>query len=350
MSENFEVEKEYVKCNLCNADNSRFLFAGKERWFKKEGHFKVVKCKECGLIYLNPRPTTQAIGYYYPPDYIAYKEIDSEKIGIMGKGKGKFARLKNWIKKTILEEYYKYDFKNSGREKKSKDLFKSILVSPFLSKYREMYYRTIPFFDKGKVLDIGCGNGSYLAWLKELGWQVYGVEIDENSIKVAREEYGIDIFCGDLLEANSPDNFFDCITMWHFLEHSHHPLQILRKTNRLLKQNGLAVISVPNINSLEAKLLKENSFLFDIPRHLYDFSPRTLTKMLGKTGFKVKKIIYSPRLDIFQWSLDFLLEEKRYRMRIGSKCRTNPLVKLMAKLQSLCHISSIMTFYARKKE
>ena len=86
----------------------------------------------------------------------------------------------------------------------------------------------------------------------------------------------------------------------------------------------------------------------DILRHLYNFSPRTLSKILGKTGFEVKKIAYSPRFDIFQWSLDFFLEEKGYRMRIGFKCRANPLVKLTAKLLSLCYVSSIMTFYANK--
>lgn len=348
MSENFEIEKEYVRCNLCEADNSQLLFVGKDRWFKKEGLFNVVKCKECGLIYLNPRPTQKDIGHYYPTEYCPYRKIGFEDIGIMGKGKGRFANLKNWVKSTILEEYYKYDFKNLGRKKKLRNLFKKILVSPFLLKYREMYYRTIPFFDRGKVLDIGCGNGSYLAWLKELGWEPYGIEIDEDCVKLARNEYGIDIFCGDLLESDFSDEYFDCVTMWNFLEHSHHPLQILRETNRVLKQNGLVVISLPNINSLEAKLLKGNSFLFDIPRHLYDFSACTLKKMLEKAGFRTKKIIYFPQLHIFQWSLDSLFQEKGYKIRVESKWRANPLIRLIGKLLSLCHMSSIMTFYASK--
>ena len=144
MSENFEIEKEYVNCNLCNADNTQLLFTGKDRRFKKEGLFNVVKCKECGLIYLNPRPTQVDIGYYYPTEYWPYRKIGFEDIGIMGEGKGKFAYLKNWIKKTILEEYYKYDFKNLGKRKESANLFKKILVFPFLSKYREIYYGTIP--------------------------------------------------------------------------------------------------------------------------------------------------------------------------------------------------------------
>ena len=266
----------------------------------------------------------------------------------MGKGEGRFARLKNWVKKTILEEHYRYDLKNLGREKEIKNLFKKILVRPFLSKYRKMYHATIPFFDKVKVLDIGCANGDYLAWLKELGWEPYGVEIDENCVKFARKEYGIDIFCGDLLETKFPDNYFDCVTMWQSLHIHHHPLQILREINRILKKNGLVVVSVPNINSLEAKLLKEKSFLFDIPRHLYDFSPRTLKNLLKKAGLRTEKIIYLPRVDSFQWSLDSLFQEKGYKIRVESKWRTNPLAILTAELLSLCHMSSIMTFYVRK--
>ncbi len=348
MKENFEIEKEYAKCNLCDADNTQLLFIGKDRLFKKAGLFNVVKCKECGLIYLDPRPTQKSINYYYPPYYGPYKKIGFDDVGIMGKGKGKFAYLKNWIKKTILEEYYKYDFKNLGRKKKSTNLFKRILVFPFLPKYREMYYGTIPFFDRGKVLDIGCGNGSYLAWLKELGWEPYRVEIDENCVKFAREEYGVDTFCGDLSEANFSDDFFDCITMWHFLEHSPHPLEALRESNRILKRDGLVVICVPNMNSLEAKLLKERSDLFDVPRHLCGFSPHTLRRLLSKTGFRIKKIVYFKGLGSFERSFNRFLEEKGYKMKVSSKWRANLLAKFVGELLSLFRLSSIMIFYVKK--
>ena len=71
-----------------------------------------------------------------------------------------------------------------------------------------MYYRSIPFVKGGKVLDIGCGNSSYLAWLKKLGWEVFGVEIDKSCVEYAQKEYGIDLFCGDLLEAGFPERHF----------------------------------------------------------------------------------------------------------------------------------------------
>jgi SAM-dependent methyltransferase len=345
-----EDHREHVKCNLCNADNSRLLFHGRDRLYNKNGVFNVVKCNECGLVFLNPRPTQKAIGYYYPPDYLAYEKVSYENVGIMGRGQGKFAFLKNWIKKTILEEYYNYDLRDSGRIKITHNVFKKILVSPFVSTYRRMYYRTIPFSDKGRVLDIGCGNGSYLAWLKALGWEVRGVEPDEASAKFAAEEYGVDIFCGDLLDAHYPASSFDCITMWHSLEHSHYPLETLKEIYRILKPQGCLVISVPNVHSMEAKLLKGNSFLFDVPRHLYDFSPRTLDEMLSKTGFIVQKIIYDPRIDMFQWSLNSLFEEKKWKLRIDSRWRTNVVVRLLARLLAFCHVASVMTFYAKKNE
>jgi SAM-dependent methyltransferase len=137
--------------------------------------------------------------------------------------------------------------------------------------------------------------------------------------------------------------------MMQFLYLSHHPLETLRETNRILKQNGLVVISLPNINSLEFKTLKEKTFLVDIPRHLYDFSACTLKKMLEKTGFITEKIIYFPRVDTFQWSLDSLFQEKGYKIRVESKWRVNPLVKLVGKLLSLCQMSGMMSFYVKKR-
>ncbi len=342
--------REHVRCNLCNADNSKLMFYGRDRLYHKEGTFRVVKCSDCGLLYINPRPMQKDIGYYYPPDYPAYEKVSYEDIGIMGKEQVKFAYCKNWIKETILEEYYNYDLRNSGREQASNSILKKLLVSPFVSTYRRMYYRTIPFSDKGKVLDIGCGNGNYLAWLKTLGWAVHGVEPDEASAKFAAQEYGIDTFCGDLLDAHYPGSFFDCITMWHSLEHSHRPLETLKEVNRILKPNGFVLISAPNIDSMEAKLLKGNSFLFDVPRHLYDFSPRTLGAMLNKTGFTVQKTIYDSRIDTFQWSFNLLLEEKKSKLRMESKWRKNIVVRLFARLLAMCHIASVMTFYAKKNE
>jgi len=116
----------------------------------------------------------------------------------------------------------------------------------------------------------------------------------------------------------------------------------------MLKQDGLVVILVPNIDSLEVKMLKERNLLWDIPRHLYDFSPHTLREMLKRAGFMVEKVVYFPRLDMFRWSLNTLLEEKGYRIRMGSRWLLNPLTKLIARLLSLCHLSGVITFYARK--
>lgn len=342
-----EIEKEYVKCDLCNADNTKVLFLAKDRGLLKEGIFNVVQCRGCGLVYVNPRPTRKGMKYYYPPDYGPYQKINYDNVGIMGKSKGKIAGLKNWVKRTILEEYYGYHSKNIGGRGKSKVL-KKILVFPFLPKYKNMYYWTIPFFEQGKVLDIGCGNASYLAWLKQLGWEPYGVEIDEACVKFAKQEYGIDVFCGDLLEAKFPSNFFDCITMWHFLEHSSSPLLSLKESYRVMKQNSLLVICVPNIGSLEAKIFKSCWYPLDIPRHLYDFSGHTLRQLLGKAGFKIKRISYSDKVDTLLWDIEYLLKENGYAKKISARWRMNLMLKSVGKLLAFTHQSSVITCYATK--
>lgn len=139
----------------------------------------------------------------------------------------------------------------------------------------------------GRLLDLGCGTGAFLRTMAEAGWECWGVE---PSSSAAASFAGCRVFSGELKNAGFEDNFFDAVTLWQVLEHLPDPRACLLDIRRILKDDGVIVISVPNIESFQAFLGGESWFALELPRHRWQFSARTLTGLLEKNGFEVKKI------------------------------------------------------------
>ncbi|KPJ69461.1 hypothetical protein AMJ44_03855 [candidate division WOR-1 bacterium DG_54_3] len=252
---------EHVKCNLCGADDAKFVLLGRCRHYGLEKkHFKLVKCRRCGLAYLNPRPDGEEIKNYYPPWYHSRaqsKVVDIEKIKFWGIP---------W---------------REAMQKKAEPILR---------------YKKI-----GKILDIGCGDGSLLKYLKDLGWQTYGVEINEVSARYAREVLGLNVFKGRLEDANFPEESFDVITILHVLEHLSDPTHTLRMIFPILRKDGILVVEVPNFGSFEARIFRSKWFGIDapLPLHLYFFTPHSLKLLLVKCGF-------------FKVEMGFIPEQTKY--------------------------------------
>jgi SAM-dependent methyltransferase len=141
----------------------------------------------------------------------------------------------------------------------------------------------------GRLLDVGCGKGRFLAAARDAGWEVRGVEFAPASAEAARVAYGIDVAVGDFLEVGLKGGF-DAITMWHVLEHMPDPFAAVTRAADLLRPGGSLVISVPNIESLQARLGGEQWFHLDLPRHLMHFSPRSLSALVARTGLRLDRI------------------------------------------------------------
>jgi SAM-dependent methyltransferase len=144
-------------------------------------------------------------------------------------------------------------------------------------------------------LDVGANDGFFLHLARQSGWDVQGVEIAESAAAYAREVFDLDVFVGQLTEANFPDQAFDVVTFWHVLEHVHDPLGHLQETYRILKPGGLLIVEVPNISSWQARLFGARWRALDTPRHLYHFSPDSLKAMLQKAGFMCFRVGYWAR-------------------------------------------------------
>lgn len=136
----------------------------------------------------------------------------------------------------------------------------------------------------GRVLDVGCGRGTLLAGMQQLGWSAHGVELSEHAAVSARK-HGIDVFVGPLADAPFERGSFDRIIFWHTLEHFRRPDEALAMARKLLKPDGSIVVAVPNADSLQAKVFGQKWFHYDVPRHYHHFGPRALDRLLQRTGF-----------------------------------------------------------------
>lgn len=135
----------------------------------------------------------------------------------------------------------------------------------------------------GKILDIGAGTGDFLLAAKKRGWEIFGAEPNSGARKLASKK-GLEL---EERTSTFPDHNFDVITMWHVLEHVPNLNEQLEELHRLLKPDGLLVIAVPNFKSYDAQKYKENWAAYDVPRHLYHFSPSAVNKIFSQAGFSV---------------------------------------------------------------
>jgi len=162
-------------------------------------------------------------------------------------------------------------------KKESLNLGKNILIG------------VVPYRIKGELLDIGCGNGSFLKWLKNHGWQVKGVEVNKEAANLCRQK-GIEVFNGELLDASFANKTFDVVTLIQVLEHLPNPSATLREIHRVLKRKGLLIIGVPNFGCFDRRVFNSEWGPLEIPRHLYHFNYITLKKILERNGFQIEDL------------------------------------------------------------
>lgn len=224
--------------------------------------FKIVKCSKCGLKRLYPVLDKNRIIEYYSSQYY---------------GKG-HKRFKNWIEPFLKIPHFK----------KAKEL---------------LHLKT----GKQKILDIGCGRGWLLFACRELNMEVVGTEISELSSKFAREELKLEVIPEDVTNCNFPDKGFDIINAAHSFEHLPNPKEVMLEVKRILKKDGCLVLTIPNMESFNAKITGKNWFPLDIPHHYYHYSLKTINNLLAVNGLKIKKINYgSTEYDLFSILQSFL--------------------------------------------
>lgn len=204
--------------------------------------FELRKAKEIELLATFPRPDQEQLpAYYKSEDYISH--TDSKK--------GFFDKIYQQVKYLMLSKKLKWIEKEN--------------------------------YSKGNLLDIGAGTGDFLSAAKGRGWNVFGAEPNRDARQLAAEK-GV-----ELQEATStfPDHYFDVITMWHVLEHVPDLGEQTKELERLLKPDGMLVVAVPNFKSYDAQKYKEFWAAYDVPRHLYHFSPSAIKEIFLRNNFSL---------------------------------------------------------------
>ncbi len=260
--------KNSIPCEVCGSNKHRFLFEGWDRVFGVPGKFNVVQCEECGLIFINPQPESEDLKAYYPKEYYASNPSHYREY--------------SWLRRKVLEAYFGYE--PPFRPSRDRHFFEKWFLFPFRVKYRH----SIPFVREGKVLDIGCGNGTELYKLKAMGWETHGVEMDDQASERARSK-GIPVYTGDLFRANYPDQFFHVVRMSFVLEHLPNPRETLREIRRILMPEGRIYISVQNARSLHYWLFGPRWFSLDVPRHLFTFTPATIERLFSSLDLRAER-------------------------------------------------------------
>lgn len=298
------------RCDLCGSGSQELIFRGPDRLHGIPGEFDLVRCQGCGLIFVSPRPSLEAMAPYYP----------QEEYDLYNKAAG--------LKDQSMEELER-------------------LLGPrraVIEKYQQ----------PGRLLDIGFGDGSFLYYMKQRGWQVTGVDFNEKMVEQARAN-GIEAYAGPVETHNFADGSFDVVTLWGVLEHAQSPRDTIVEVSRITADGGLVVIYTQNADTPEARLLKKDWFIYELPRHLYSFTPATIARLLATGGYCVSETVLQTPLFYCQINWQYFKES---RLKRKNDVVHNPtmvdravvkLLSLYRRLASGGRWSSAMTVYAVKR-
>lgn len=202
--------------------------------------------------------------------------------------------LKNIVNSKFL--YTKTYYRNP---KMGLQFFFDLAISWFMSNRVALIKRYKS--GSGSIVDIGCGDGAFLAKMKQNGWFAMAVDSSPSAQGYLLEK-GIVLISSDFLKEKIEGNSLDAVTFWYSFEHLLNALAHQKEAYRVLKEDGILVIAVQNIESLQATISGTRWFHLDLPRHVLHFSPRTLTDTLRLNGFRILKIEHrSVQMNIFGW-------------------------------------------------
>ena len=235
----------YTSCPVCKSELIQEQLTAKD-YTVSQNVFSIWRCNACTVRFTQDVPEQDAIGAYYASDnYISHSDTK----------KGIINSLYHLVRKRTLGAKRRLVINETG-----------IL--------------------KGQILDIGCGTGAFLDTMKEANWNINGLEPDAVARNKAAELYNIHPQePGKLFELNKGS--YNAITMWHVLEHVHELHAYIKQITALLAPNGKLFIAVPNYTSKDAAIYAAHWAAYDVPRHLYHFSPQSMEKLLSMHGLKL---------------------------------------------------------------
>lgn len=233
-------------CPVCNSETLQNSFSCKDFTTSQET-FHIQNCTTCSFVLTNPRPVDQDLGKYYESnDYISHTNSQ----------KGIFNRVYQIVRNYAIRKKFQ-------------------LVNQLNS--------------NGLILDYGCGTGEFLGYVQQQGRLVLGIEPSNPARQQAIQNHQLKVL--------SIEEFFQVsehsasvISLWHVLEHVPNLRETLKKFHEILQENGHLLIAVPNCSSLDAQIYGNLWAGYDVPRHLWHFTPKTMKQLVESEGFNLLKV------------------------------------------------------------
>ena len=261
-------------CPVCGGNAISRELEAKDHTVSKQT-FEIWSCQDCSFRFTQAAPTPDLIGKYYKSD--AYVSHSNTKKGLVN-------QLYHRVRKRTLQQKLELVRKHTGQM-------------------------------EGELLDIGAGTGAFASVMQAAGWKVTGLEPDPDARKNASRDFHVELQdLGQLFQL--PGERYDAITLWHVLEHVHALHEYLETFKKLLTQDGVIFIAVPNFTSFDAQYYGRDWAAWDVPRHLWHFSPKSMEVLMKKHGFTIEQVM-PMKFDSYYVSL---LSEK-YRHGKGNLVR-----------------------------
>lgn len=314
-----EVRLESVPCPLGCAFGDDPILVARDYLHGLPGEFTLVKCRACGLMRTNPRPTPDTIGLYYPDDYGPYRttQIAAGVAPVLGRKR----------QATLPQRTMGIIFDTDTRK--------------------------LPRLPAGRMLEVGCASGAFLHQMAVQGWQVEGLEFSEKAAHAARA-LGYPVRTGTLEAAPDPREPLDLVVGWHVFEHFHDPICALQKFRRWTKPGGWLVLSMPDAGSWEFRIFGDKWYALQVPTHLYHYTPETLSRVLARAGWRRERLFWHNNANNLLHSLRYCCLDRGwnrwadYLSDMVEGRRQRNFLRFLARFLGGLHASGRMTVWARR--
>jgi SAM-dependent methyltransferase len=267
------------RCPACGHAQRSLLYGGlTDRWYlQAPGRWDLYRCGECGCAFLDPRPTRQtvALAYdnYYEPAPAAGRPAVAPAHG--------WRHLRRAIRNGYLNSRFGYGLAPASRLGR--------LIVPLLPRQREKADEHIRHLSlrpgRPRLLDVGCGEGEFVADMASLGWDAEGIDPTADAVEAARRR-GARVTQGDLTDVALDEGAFEAITFRLAFECIPDPVGALRACHRALKAGGVVWIAVPNLHSYASRTFGDAWIYLDLPRSAVHYTPASLHRLLRRCGFE----------------------------------------------------------------
>ena len=266
-------------CLLCGQVGELLYEGLQDRQFGVRGEWRLLACHACGLAWLDPQPDAAEIPGLYS-QYFTHSPRPPKALF-----------RTPLVERSATALLLGYD----GVPIPASDRWKARILR-WIGPVRDHMLANamwLPGARRGRLLDVGCGHGEFLARMRDLGWEGMGVEPDPAAVRVAQDHYNVETLCGTVQEVELPSDHFDAVTLSHVIEHLPDPVATLRECARVLKPDGILVATTPNLRSLGRFCLGADWYAWHIPRHMLMFGPRSIRPLAEQAGLTVVKVVTS---------------------------------------------------------